>query len=679
MLDLSPLNPQQREAVTTLHGPLLILAGAGTGKTRVITYRIAHLIEQGVPPEHILAVTFTNKAAREMLERVTQLVPRAHAAAVGTARPTLCTFHALGVRLLRRYIDRLGYKPQFVIYDEAEQLAAVRKILAQISARGEKTDPRAVLSLLSRYRSGGARALGGDPALEAQAEQVRRRYESALRACNAVDFDDLLLLPLRLFREHPDVLEACRAQYRHLLVDEYQDTNAAQFELLHALAARHRNLCVVGDDDQSIYGWRGAEPANLLELERHFPELKVIKLEQNYRSTSTILEAANALIRHNPRRRGKHLWSALGTGDKILLYTFADEEEEARSVVEEIETARLLRRIPWSHQAVLFRTNVQARPLETAFRRAGVRYHLVGGQSFFDRREVRDLLAYLKTLLNPHDDLSLLRIANVPARGLSDATLHRLIAASQERHSSVFAAMQSPAVTAALPARARESVAAFVWWCTETARPLRTPAPAFSLTAWAEGWLRQIGYEEELRRSEKSAEAGEQRLRMLRELVAALDRDAGPEGDPAERLARYLASVTLDAEREAEARPAGEAVTLITMHSCKGLEFPHVFIVGLEEGLLPHARAKEEGTLDEERRLFYVAITRARQSLRLGHCIARRKYGQLTPSHPSRFLKELPAELIEPGDARARTPVSLETGRAWLAALREKLAAIHTP
>ncbi len=674
MLDLSPLNPQQREAVTTLHGPLLILAGAGTGKTRVITCRIAHLIERGVPPEHILAVTFTNKAAREMLERVGQLVPRTRGGPSVPARPTICTFHALGVRLLRRYIDRLGYKPQFVICDETEQLAAIRRILAQVSARGEKTDPPAVLGLLSRYRNSGGRGAWGDPAVQALAEHVRTRYESALRACNAVDFDDLLLLPLRLFREHPDVLEACRARYRYLLVDEYQDTNAAQFELLHALAARHRNLCVVGDDDQSIYGWRGAEPANLLDLERHFPELKVIKLEQNYRSTTTILQAANALIRHNPRRRGKHLWSALGTGPKIQLHTFADEEEEARGVVEEIEAARLVRRIPWSHQAVLFRTNGQARPLETAFRRAGVRYHLVGGQSCFDRREVRDLLAYLKTLLNPHDDLSLLRIANVPARGLSEATLQRLIAASHERHSSVFAAMQSPAVTASLPARTRESLAAFVQWCEETARPLRTSLPAFSLSAWAEAWLREIGYEEELRRSEKTAEAGEHRVRMLRELVAALDRDAGPEGAPAERLARYLAAVTLDAEREADTPPPGEAVTLITMHSCKGLEFPHVFIVGLEEGLLPHSRATEEGTLDEERRLFYVAITRARHSLRLGHCTGRRKYGQLNPCHPSRFLKELPAELIEPGDARARAPVSLETGRAWLAVLREKVA-----
>jgi len=688
MLDLSALNPRQREAVTTLHGPVLILAGAGTGKTRVITYRIAHLIERGVPPEHILAVTFTNKAAREMLERVQQLVPRPRRAAAaaapetgpGAGRPTISTFHALGVRLLRQHIERLGYKRNFVIYDEAEQLAAVRKILSHLSARGEKTDPHTVLALLSRYRNGGESAVAfADPGVRALAEHVRARYESALRACNAVDFDDLLLLPLRLFREHPDVLEACRARYRYVLVDEYQDTNAAQFELLRALCGQHRNLCVVGDDDQSIYGWRGAEIANLLDLEKHFPEVKVIKLEQNYRSTTTILEAANALIRHNARRRAKHLWSTLGAGPRITLHTFPDEEAEARTVVEAIESARLVRRIPWSDHAVLFRTNGQARPLETAFRRAGVRYHLVGGQSFFDRREVRDFLAYLKALLNPQDDISLLRIANVPARGLSDATMQRLLAASQERHCPVFAVMNNPAVTADFPARTRASIAGLVRWLEDTARPLRVPASGdgFSLSAWAEGWLNGLGYYEELRRSEKNAEAGENRVRNLKELVAALDRDAGPAGPPAERLQRFLEEVTLDTERESDTAPAGEAVTLITMHSCKGLEFPHVFIVGLEEGLLPHARAKAEGSLDEERRLFYVAITRARYTLQLGHCAARRKYGQLSPCHPSSFLQELPPELLERAADRPREPASLETGRAWFAAMREKLAAVR--
>jgi DNA helicase-2/ATP-dependent DNA helicase PcrA len=481
MPNLSALNPQQRLAVETLKGPVLILAGAGTGKTRVITFRIAHLIDRGIPPGHILGVTFTNKAAREMFERVNQLLRNSKLNTQHSTlpeRPTICTFHSLCARILRQHIEKLGYKRNFVIYDESEQLGVIRKILAQISARGEKTDPAAILSLLSRYKNGGERAVVfAEESVRAMAEHIRKRYESALRACNAVDFDDLILLTLRLFKEHPEALDACRARYRYVMVDEYQDTNAAQFKLVHALTREHRNLCVVGDDDQSIYGWRGAEISNLLDMEKHFPEVKVIKLEQNYRSTNTILRAANALIKHNVRRRGKQLWSQKGDGSRILLDTYSNDDEEARRVVEQIEYARLARRVPWSDHAILFRTNAQSRPLETALRQAGVRYHLVGGQSFFDRREVRDFLAYLKTFLNPHDDVSLLRIANTPPRGLSDVTLERLLAASHERKGSVFSAMTNPAVTATFPARSRGCIEAFVGFIERTRRVLGMARP----------------------------------------------------------------------------------------------------------------------------------------------------------------------------------------------------------
>ncbi|MBE7503218.1 MAG: UvrD-helicase domain-containing protein [Verrucomicrobiales bacterium] len=528
MSDHRRLNPQQREAVETLRGPVLILAGAGTGKTRVITHRIAHLIACGIAPGHILGVTFTNKAAREMLERVRELLPRRQAEGKTRSeeRPTICTFHSLCVRILRQHIERLGYKRNFVIYDESEQLAAIRKILSHLSARGEKTDPHAILSWLSRYRNGGERAVASaDPGVRAMAEHVASRYESALRACNAVDFDDLILLTLRLFREHPDALEACRERYRYVLVDEYQDTNAAQFELVHALTREHRNLCVVGDDDQSIYGWRGAEIANLLDLERHYPEVKVVTLEQNYRSTTTILKAANAVIRHNARRRAKQLWSDQGAGAKLTLFSFANDDEEATSVVREIENARLARRAGWQDHAVLFRTNGQSRPLETALRKAGVRYRLIGGQSFFDRREVRDLLAYLKLMVNPADDISLLRIANVPARGLSEATMQRLLAASQERKGSVFDAMKNPVVLAGFPLRSRESIERFVAWVEATAGRLETPVhgAAGALAAWADGFLEEIGYYQELRRGEKDAEAAENRVRNLKDLVGSLD------------------------------------------------------------------------------------------------------------------------------------------------------------
>jgi len=724
MLNLDSLNPQQRLAVQTLEGPVLILAGAGTGKTRVITHRIARMIEKGIPPGNILGVTFTNKAAREMLERVNQLVPKMRNAERGTnhsegqrtnmelpSRPTICTFHSLCVRILRQHIEKLGYQRNFVIYDESDQLGVVKRILSHISAKGEKTDPAAILALLSRYRNGGSQAAGfGEPSVAAMADHVRARYESALHACNAVDFDDLILLTLRLFNAHHDALAACRAKYRYVMVDEYQDTNAAQFQLIHALTREHRNLCVVGDDDQSIYGWRGAEIANLLDMEQHFPEVKVIKLEQNYRSTNTILSAANAVIKNNARRRGKKLWSGKGQGTRITLHTFRTEEAEARTIVEEIEFLRHAKRIPWSAQAILFRTNIQSRPLETELRRAAVRYHLVGGQSFFDRREVKDFLAYLKVLLNPNDDMSLLRIANVPARGLSEMTMERLLAASHERKCSVFAAMKNPVVQAMFPAKTRENLETFVAFIDRTRAQLKDgslaravpgamgampgdlrrqempnsnsvtadPPPHCrdaagnhgALQVWAQRFLAETGYVDELRRSEKDTTTADNRVRNLQELVASMDNAERQTLPPSERLQFFLEELALEGDREEENENAGDAVTLITMHSCKGLEFPHVYIVGLEDGLLPHTRSKVEGTLDEERRLFYVAITRAMQSLTISHCAGRKKYGQMTPCYPSPFLKELPAELVEHADEKGKAPVAVEGGKDYFAAMR---------
>ena len=671
MLNLSTLNPAQRQAVETTEGPVLILAGAGTGKTRVITFRIAHLIAKGVAPGNILAVTFTNKAAREMRERVFKMIARREKTADGEKpeTPTISTFHSLCVRILRQHIEKLGYKKNFVIYSESDQLATIKKILSHISSKGEKTDPGAVLALLSRFKNGGERAkIFGDPNVAALAEHVRSRYESALRACNAVDFDDLILLTLKIFKEHPDALELCRHKYRYVMVDEYQDTNAAQFQLVHALTQEHKNFCVVGDDDQSIYGWRGAEIANLLELEKYFPKVKIVKLEQNYRSTTTILSAANAVIKNNPRRRGKNLWSQKGAGKKILLNTFSDDEAEARSVAEQIEFARMAHRVPWVDQAILFRTNQQSRVLETALRTANIRYHLIGGQSYFDRREIKDFLAYLKTFLNPHDDVSLLRIANVPARGLSDVTMERLLAASQERHCSVFTAMRHTDVQASFQTKTRESIQGFVEFIERVRAQLATEQ-SFSLRTWGENFLNEIGYFADLRRGEKNPDTADNRVRNLQELVATLDRQ-GETIPASERLEKFLDDLSLDSEREEEKENTGDAVTLITMHSCKGLEFPHVFVVGMEDGLLPHSRSKVEGTLDEERRLFYVAITRAMQTLNLSHCAGRKKYGQLLPCHPSPFLNELPGELVEHADEKSKQPVSVETGKDLFAAMR---------
>src|SRR5688500_9796749 len=486
MISLSSLNPEQRQAVETVRGPVLILAGAGTGKTRVITYRIAHMVARGISPGRILAGTFTNKAAREMQERVRQLVPRTrNEDGEKEEKPTICTFHSLCVRILRKHIEALGYKRNFVMYSESDQRGAMKKVLSGISVKGgEKVDPRAVLSLLSKYKNGGAKALSGANEF-AFVEHIEKRYQQALHACNAVDFDDLILLTLRLFREHPEALEACRDKYRYVMVDEYQDTNGAQFELVHALVEKHRNFCVVGDDDQSIYGWRGAEIANLLNLEQHFPEVKVVKLEQNYRSTNTILSAANAVIKNNARRRGKQLWSDKGDGSKVTLHAFANDEEEARTIVEEIEFRRMAQRVPWEEQAILFRTNLQSRPIEMALRKAQVRYHLIGGQSYFDRREVKDVLAYLKLFLNPNDEIILLRIANVPARGLTDTTMERLLAASQERKCSVYAVMTNPVVQSSFLSRIRQAIEGLVELLGTWRQPL-VMDPNLDLTKWAD-------------------------------------------------------------------------------------------------------------------------------------------------------------------------------------------------
>jgi DNA helicase II / ATP-dependent DNA helicase PcrA len=673
---LSGLNPQQRDAAETIHGPVLILAGAGTGKTRVITHRVAHMVQSGIDPGNILGVTFTNKAAREMQERISKLLPKVPKGTPKEDQPekaTICTFHSLCVRILRVHIGKLGYKPSFVIFDESDQLSAIKKILSTISATGEKTDPNAILSLLSRYRNGGAKSAAfDDPSVAALAEHIRKKYESALRACNAVDFDDLILLTLKLFTEHPDALEACRLKYRYIMVDEYQDTNASQFQLVHALAKEHRNFCVVGDDDQSIYGWRGAEVANLLNLEQHFPEVKVVKLEQNYRSTPTILNAANAVIKNNARRRPKQLWSDKGPGTKIVLHTFPNDEEEAKTLADQIEFNRVGHRIPWGEQAILFRTNQQARPIETALRKAGIRYHLIGGQSYYDRREIRDLLAYLKMMLNPHDDVSLLRIANTPARGLSDVTMERLLAASHERDCSVFATMRHTDVLDSLQPRTRDAVAAFVAFVERVHAPLEGKEPV-ALRQWAMDWLAETGYCEDIRKLEKDPEAGDNRVSNVHEVIAQIDGGevALPDGEG--RLATFLEELSLDHDRKNDKEPDGESVTLITMHSCKGLEYPHVFIVGLEDGLLPHARSKVEGTMDEERRLFYVAITRAMKSLTITHCTGRKRYGQLFPCQSSPFLQELPSDLVEHADSAQKKNVVQSEGLKFFEAMKASL------
>ena len=678
-MELSSLNPQQRQAVKTTEGPVLILAGAGTGKTRVITSRVAYMIAKGIPPHNILAVTFTNKAAREMQDRVREVVPKAKLvnADGNVEKPTICTFHSLCVRILRRHIEKLGFKKNFVIYDQTEQLGVVRRLLSHISDKSKKPDPYAILSLISRWRNTSGDSLKTDDLdMAALAKRLVLSYRQTLKASNAVDFDDLILLVLQLFEEQPAALEECRTRYRYIMVDEYQDTNGSQFNLVHSLAKEHRNFCVVGDDDQSIYGWRGAEVANLLDLEKYYPEVKVVKLEQNYRSTNAILNAANAVIKNNTDRREKKLWSEKGTGSPITLWEFSDDEEEAQAIVEEINYNLRIKKVKWRDQAILFRTNQQSRPLETALRKADIRYNLVGGQSFFDRKEIRDFVSYLKLFLNPDDDTGLLRIANVPARGLSNATMEKLLQLSQVRRCSVFAVMRDKEALGGFRERTLDAILDFVELVDIHHERLMQPVvahPENPLKSWSATWLAEVGLFNEIRRIEKNEETAENKVRNIVDLLDTMDPEFVPADRPVdERLHRYLEHISLDREKD-DTEEARDMVTLITMHSCKGLEFPYVYIAGVEDGLIPHSRSKVEGTLDEERRLFYVAITRAQISLTMSHCEHRKKYGDQVPCHPSPFLKEIPEDLVFHGNGADAEPVSEEEGLDFFASLKASL------
>ena len=659
---LSDLNPAQRTAATTTEGPLLILAGAGTGKTRVITMRVAYMVEKGVDPARILAVTFTNKAAAEMRERLAKMVEPAQAKKV-----TMSTFHALCLRILRTNIDRLGYKQNFSIYDEGDQLGLIKKIITRTAARDEKLDPNVAKAAISKAKNNGWAPPTDDETLVGA---VFARYRNELKTANAVDFDDLLLLTVQLLNEHADVRQRWRERFRYIMVDEFQDTYRLQLELVRLLADEKHNVAVVGDDDQSIYGWRGAEVSNILEFEQHFPNPRIVKLEENYRSTSAILNTANSLIKHNPRRRPKRLWSSRGDGDKVRLVESPNDREEAQFVAEEIYRRHGDTEEPWEGFAVLFRMNAQSRLLEENFRRLGIPYRIVGGKSFFDRREVKDLIAYMGVLVNPGADASLLRIINTPARGISAATVETALHWSVKAKCTLWDALQSGALLDGLSVRTQASIKAFVElideYQTKLAQPLSDPADTMTKL------IAEIDYASELRRNCKSAEEASERESnigdMLRDL--RLFNERSPKG-----LAGFLDEIVLDQEREEEKQDDIEkkkGVTLITMHAAKGLEFRHVYLVGLEEGILPHDRSKVEGSLDEERRLLYVGITRAKRTLTLSHCRDRIKFGSVSPCHPSSFIKELAPESLERVDLKKllSAPVATETGKSRFAQMR---------
>jgi DNA helicase II / ATP-dependent DNA helicase PcrA len=491
-----------------------------------------------------------------------------------------------------------------------------------------------------------------------------------LKTANAVDFDDLLILTVNLFENHPDVAKKWQTRFRYIMVDEFQDTNGLQLELVRYLGGNHHNVCVVGDDDQSIYGWRGAEVANILEFEHHFPNPEIVKLEQNYRSTTSILGAANSVIRHNPRRRPKSLWSQNGDGEKVTVMEVPDDHEETGYVVSEIQKRQQIGGLNWSRFAIIFRMNAQSRLLEESLRRLRIPYRIIGGRSFFERREIKDILAYLSCLTNPSDDLNLLRIINTPTRGIGSSTIELAVAESNQHKTSVFETLRSPAFRALLSSRTRTAVEKFSElldrYETELLQPLA------NLSGIVEKLLVEIDYTGELRRSCKTPEEALNREENVRELIRTL-------GDfhlrSTEGLTGFLAEVTLDQDREEKSEKDLDGVTLITFHAAKGLEFPHVFLVGIEEGILPHDRSKLDGQLDEERRLFYVGITRAMESLTITHCASRMKYGSASPCHPSIFLKDLDPACVDVVSYHviANQPASEGTARTHFAKMRELL------
>ncbi len=662
---LYDLNDEQQRAATHDAGPLLILAGAGTGKTRTIVARITWLVEAArVPPSQILAVTFTNKAAREMKDRIAGMIDADKAAEI-----TASTFHALCVRILRTDADKLGYKNNFSIFDEGDQLGLIKKIINRVTARDEKLDAGLAKTMISKAKNNGWSAPRDE---ETVIGAVYARYDRELKTLNAMDFDDLLIKAVELLENHESVRQKWRSKFRYMLVDEFQDTNRLQLNLVRLLASGDPpNVCVVGDDDQSIYGWRGAEVSNILEFENYFPGPAVIRLEQNYRSTNAILGAANRLIRNNPRRRGKNLWSSQDGGDPVHVVSVPDDKAEAEFVVNEIGALRVTVNIPWEQFAIIYRMNAQSRLLEENLRRLRIPYRLVGGKSFFDRREVKDILATMTCLINPSDDVALLRIINTPPRGIGATTVELALEHSAKSHKSLFETLTEPAFAEQVSRRTAEAIRVFAADLATTRIHLLTPgADAAQLVSQ---YLADTGYFEDLKRSCKTPEETLNREAGAKEILRAL---AEHQSRSRKGIQDFIDELTLDREREEDKKEDAKGVTLITLHAAKGLEFPHVFLIGAEDGLLPHERSKTEGTVDEERRLFYVGITRAMKSLTITHCLHRTKFGSAMYCRPSPFLKEIDGEgvLAESYEDIRNRPMEEDDVAASFASLRDMLS-----
>jgi DNA helicase-2/ATP-dependent DNA helicase PcrA len=643
------LNPRQREAVQTTEGPLLIMAGAGSGKTRVLTHRIAYLIgKKRVAPWSILAITFTNKAAREMQERVEALV------GPGAADIWVSTFHSMCVRILRRDIERLGYTKNFTILDSADQLSVVRACMKDLNYDTKKFEPRMIQAKISGAKnellSPERYADRAGDYVDRIAADVYLLYQKRLKSNNSLDFDDLIMATIDLFKAEPDVLDFYRNKFRYIHVDEYQDTNRAQYILCRMLAEKHRNICVVGDSDQSIYRWRGADITNILNFEKDYPEAVTILLEQNYRSTANILDAANAVIARNVGRKPKNLWTDRGPGEPIRVCQAESEHEEGLYVANEIRKNREAGR-RYSDHAILYRTNAQSRIIEEMLIKAEIPYQIVGGIRFYERKEIKDLLAYLRLISNPHDDISLERIINVPKRGIGDTTLAKLTAEAARRGASIFEVLGDPG-DLDIAGKTRAALEGFRQMIEDLSRMV----DYLSVTELTEQMLERTGYREELKR-ENTIES-QSRIENIDEFLSVTQDFEQRNEDKS--LVAFLTDLALIADidtldGDADGRDADDAVVLMTMHSAKGLEFPIVFIIGMEEGVFPHSRAlMDDEELEEERRLAYVGITRAEERLYLTCARVRTLFGRTMANMPSRFLQEVPDELKQ-NDTPARS------------------------
>lgn len=630
---IESLNKDQRDAVLSLEGPVLILAGAGTGKTRTVTCRMAALLENGVKAENVLAVTFTNKSAAEMSERVIGMVGRKKGKAL-----TVCTFHSLCLRILKRDIGSLGYKQRFSVMAGGDQTGMIRQLIVRKGGGNLNLKPGEVMAEISKAKNAGEPLSGIEDDLIAE---IAVAYQNELRAQNAVDFDDLLLLGEKVLREHGEVRAYWQDRFRHVTVDEFQDTNGLQMKLLQQLVAKPFHICVVGDDDQSIYGWRGAEVANILQFERFFPHPKVIRLEENYRSTQAVLEVANSVIRHNVGRREKQLRPTIPGGELVRLVSMPGDEEEAAWIVSEIVTQREEGRV-LEDFAVLFRTNGQIRKMEEALREAKVPYRMVGAQSFYDRKEVRDVLAYAQVLHQPDLDVALLRVLNTPPRGIGNTTAMAALEWSRERDQSIWATFSDPSFTGMLSRKVERAVLEWVGQIESCRREIVNGNNAGAVLGQ---WLDEMDFHDWLRRQCKTEKEKETRNEGVRTAVASLT-EAISKG---KSLGDFLDQTALDSEKEDDLDKKS-GVTLITLHAAKGLEFPVVYLVGLEEGILPHKRSLEEGTRDEERRLLYVGITRAREKLIMTYCSTRVKWGKKEACEPSSFILEMNPDWIQEED-----------------------------